>query len=295
MIGRIVGEDIAVAVVPGALEVAVMADPSMIDQLIMNLAVNARDAMPRGGTLTVTTSVATHGEVLGLPAGEYACISVRDTGVGIPPEIRDRIFEPFFTTKEPGKGTGLGLAMVHGIVEAHHGRVEVESEVGAGTTFRAYLPTTIAAMPTRSIVGASRAARDGVTILVVEDDAHVRRAIRVTLEQAGYRVVEAECGASAIARFEQERERIAAVLTDLVMPGAMNGHELAAQLVARRADLKVILATGYSHGVDVPEHGPHVALLRKPIDASELLARIGDCVGGSVVAREAVRDGFAGA
>ncbi|HUQ05973.1 MAG TPA: PAS domain-containing protein [Kofleriaceae bacterium] len=278
MIGRIVGEDVVVEVAPGALEVAVMADPSMIDQLIMNLAVNARDAMPRGGTLRIETSVATHGEMFGLPAGEYACISVRDTGVGIAADIRDRIFEPFFTTKETGKGTGLGLAMVHGIVEQHRGRIEVESEVERGTTFRTYLPTTITPVPTRAAAPVPRSARDGSTILLVEDDAHVRRAVRATLEQAGYRVVEADCGSAAIATYEQEAHRIGAVLTDLVMPGNMNGHELAVQLVARKKDLKVILATGYSHGVEVPERGPHVALLRKPIDAHRLLSVIGDCV-----------------
>jgi CheY-like chemotaxis protein len=249
----------------------------------MNLAVNARDAMPRGGTLAIETAIVSLDD--GHPRlrdgmRDYARISVRDTGCGIPPDVLPRIFEPFFTTKEPGRGTGLGLATVFGVVEQHSGWTDVESEVGRGTTFHVFLPSHASdrrhrLAPTRTD---SRARSE--TILLVEDDAIVRASVRAILAHYGYSVVEATTGPEALERWDEVEGKVDLVLTDLVMPGGMDGRELAAQLVARRPGLCVVYASGYSRdlaGRDLPLR-QNERFVPKPVTADRLLETLRTCL-----------------
>jgi PAS domain S-box-containing protein len=259
LLRRTIGEDIAfhLDLAPGT--VPIDADPGMIDQVLLNLVLNARDAMPSGGTLSVETTL----------AGSSACLVVRDTGVGIEHASLPRIFEPFFTTKEAGRGTGLGLATVHGIVEQHGGRIEVDSTPGMGTTFRVYLPATTAAAlegPAEPELGPVRGRE---TILLVEDEAAVRRALREIIERAGYTVVEAESGALALSSYG--RARIDLVVTDLVMPHGMSGRDLIDQLEKRDPALRAIFITGHARNLDA---GTRHEVLHKPIGADQLLGRI---------------------
>ena len=207
----------------------------MIDQLLMNLAINSRDAMPAGGTLVIQTR----------RAGGAIAIRVHDTGVGIAPEILPHIFEPFFTTKEAGKGTGLGLATVFGIVQQHHGTIDVASEPDQGTTFSVTIPIGGSghAAPARLVRTAPRGSNE--LVLVVEDDPVVRRTTRRTLERGGYRVVDAENGSAAIELWEGLPDKPALLLTDLVMPG-LSGHQVAAALRAFAPGLPVLYTSGYS-------------------------------------------------
>jgi PAS domain S-box-containing protein len=260
MVRRMIGEDIALHLdlAPGSIPID--ADPAMIDQVLVNLALNARDAMPSGGTLAISTSV---------DDTRTACIVVRDTGAGIPAEHLPRIFEPFFTTKEASRGTGLGLATVHGIIEQHRGRIEASSEPGRGATFRIYLPVSdVAAVRAHPAVELPRA-RGTETILLVEDDDSVRRALRELLEDAGYGVVEAERGAAALARLEDGATQIGLVLTDLVMPDGMSGKELAGRITSRWPGVRIVFMSGYSRErvADLGEH----EVLHKPVDPSHLL------------------------
>jgi PAS domain S-box-containing protein len=254
MLRRILGEDISweSRIAPGLPQV--YADPGMMEQVLMNLVVNARDAMPGGGRLAIALDAATfdidyaaaHPPTL---AGRFVCLKVNDTGSGIPPEIRDRIFEPFFTTKEVGSGTGLGLATVFGIVQQHHGWIEVESEVGVGTTFRIFLPAL--EKNTISVIesGDSPVARGGTeTILLVEDENTLRSISSNALRQLGYRVFEAANAADAVQRWTDSQGKVDLLLTDLVLPGGTSGKELANQLLRRRPALRVIYTTGYSTG-----------------------------------------------
>jgi two-component system, cell cycle sensor histidine kinase and response regulator CckA len=263
MLRRILGEDIELQLHLGASNVNILVDPGMLDQVLINLVVNARDAMPRGGALTIITSAATgHAR-----PGHYACVSVRDTGTGMSPEVVSKIFEPFFTTKEPGRGIGLGLSMVFGIVEQHRGWIDVESEPGAGSTFRAYFPIDDGVVDT-SGASRARAVRGVETILVVEDDDHVRRALREVLEHEGYRVLLAEDGRAALRLWDVDPSAIKLVLTDLVMPGGMDGVQLASELKRRQPDLKIVFATGHRRGVSL---GPEHTLLQKPVNADDLV------------------------
>jgi len=255
MLGRILGEDVTLQLNYSAAPATVEADAGMMEQVLLNLAVNARDAMPRGGQLFVRISIADVNEdhVRRHPearAGRFACVSKTDTGTGISPENLSRIFEPFFTTKEIGKGTGLGLATVYGIVKQHQGWVEVESTVGKGTTFRIYIPfvgeeRTEAEKPTTQIV-----VRGGTeTILLVEDERPVRELVARVLEKQGYKVLQAGAGAEAVEVWRPHKDEIHLLLTDLIMPGNMNGRELAEALWMDRPDLKVIFTSGYSADV----------------------------------------------
>ncbi|HEX6938380.1 MAG TPA: MASE1 domain-containing protein [Longimicrobiales bacterium] len=252
MLRRLIGEDIELQ---ASLEPAlghVRVDPGQLQQVLLNLALNARDAMPAGGRITIATAnvddasaCAAAADAGGWPGG-WIVLAVSDTGTGMRPEVRERIFEPFFTTKAPGKGTGLGLSTVYGIVQQCNGCIEVDSEVGRGTTVRVYLPRVAvpidqpeAAAPARDLHGAGRA------VLLVEDDPAVRSLARRILERKGYRVLEAASGADAITRFSQSAHEIDLLLTDLIMPG-MSGRELAARFRAVRPGLAVVFMSGYA-------------------------------------------------
>ena len=233
---------------------AVFADDCNMEQIVLNLAVNARDAMPAGGTLTVRTEDVTVDDahlslVPEAVSGRYVCLSVRDTGTGMDLKTRSHIFEPFFTTKDIGKGTGMGLATVYGIVKQHDGWLEVESESGEGSTFKIYLPVSEEGEEepeTSAVAFLPGPAGAGRTVLVVEDDPAVRFLVKDILVHHHYRVLEAADGEEALALAGEYGEEIVLLLTDMVMPGNVTGRELARRLTADRPQLKVIYTSGYS-------------------------------------------------
>ena len=248
MLQRTLGEHIQLEVLPGQNLPTIHADPGMIDQVLLNLAVNARDAMPNGGRLTIRTTITPPGPPgsENPVSGSSVSLTCTDTGMGIPPEVLPRIFEPFFTTKEVGKGTGLGLATVHGIVQQHRGSIEVSSEVGKGTTFIIVLPAAAeAATAAASKVEGARTQGGTETILVVEDEPVVRQLMRNILGRFGYRVLEAANGMAALKIWRQHQIRIALLLTDVVMPDGMTGWDLAEQLSKDQPKLKIVYTTGY--------------------------------------------------
>jgi two-component system, cell cycle sensor histidine kinase and response regulator CckA len=264
MLQRMVGEDV---VITTSLEPdlgRVKIDAGCFVQVLMNLAVNARDAMPRGGSLLIATRH-TANEVM---------ISVTDTGCGMTDEVKRRAFEPLFTTKDLGKGTGLGLSVVHRIIEQAGGRIEVDSELGAGTTFRMFLPLHSAASAP-SIEAACVDARGCEKVVVVDDDPHVRSSIARALRQRGYEVLEAGNGHAALEIMVDERRRIDLLVTDVVMPG-MDGCELADTARRGRPALQVLYISGYTDDA-VVRHGVErggVDLLEKPFHSEALAARI---------------------
>jgi len=281
MLHRLLGEQVTITHVLPERVLLTEADEGMIEQVIMNLCINARDAMPRGGELKLAIDSVIIGpneplaRVEARP-GRFLCLSISDTGSGMDATTRQRIFEPFFTTKEIGKGTGLGLAIVHGIVKQHRGWVEVDSAVGQGTTFRVYLPE-------RAVSGEGQAAANlhtepprgrGETVLVVEDEIGLRTVMALVFRQKGYKVIEASSGPEAIARWQEHGGRIDLVLTDMIMPGGMDGQELIGQLLEQKRDLNIIICTGYGH-LDSAEPfagNPRITLLRKPFDMAVLLS-----------------------
>jgi CheY-like chemotaxis protein len=218
----------------------------------MNLSVNSRDAMPRGGTLSISVSICEvdvgHSRQFAeARSGRFVCLTHADTGMGIPPENVGRIFEPFFTTKELGKGTGLGLATVYGIVKQHKGWIEVESELGKGTTFRIFLPASSNPIaPPDPVSPPTRAADGSETILVVEDERDLREIITRTLIRHGYRVFQAVDGNDALKIWDEYKNVIDLLFTDVIMPGGINGRELAEKLLQQKPKLKVIYSSGYS-------------------------------------------------
>jgi two-component system cell cycle sensor histidine kinase/response regulator CckA len=282
MLPRLIGEDIQLVFVPGKDLVKVKADPAQIEQVVMNLATNARDAMPRGGKLTIETSnialdqayVQKHVIV---PAGEYVLLAVSDSGDGIPAEHLNHIFEPFYTTKEAGKGTGLGLATAYGIVKQSEGFIWVYSEPGLGTTFKIYLPRVHRASEVErpSIIPSSPHGRE--TVLLVEDEAAVRASTNEFLVSRGYTVVTAENGVDALRVSREYSGPIHLMITDVVMP-KMSGPQVAIQLAAERPDMKTLFVSGYAentvlrHGnIDVTER-----FLSKPFSLSTLANKIRD-------------------
>ena len=286
MLGRLLGEDIALQLNYFPQPVTVQADAGMLEQVLLNLAVNARDAMPKGGVLGIRIAplevdaprVAQQPEA---QVGRFVCVTVSDTGCGIPPENLRRIFEPFFTTKEVGKGTGLGLATVYGIVKQHQGWLEVESEFGKGARFRFFLPCSAATAEATEVQPAEPAVRGGTeTILVVEDEAPLRELVCNVLSGHGYRILQAESGRRALEVWRESKDHIDLLLTDLVMPDRMNGRELAATLRAEYPRLKVLFTSGYSaHEVGQDSVLPcDLNYLQKPYQPRKLAQAVRDCL-----------------
>lgn len=262
MLSRLVGEHIQMSVVHTDRPTCVRADEGMIDQVLVNLCVNARDAMPDGGHIEIGVHVVPCADLLdgdagipelhgdGLPS-TFVCLRVSDTGCGIAPEVQERIFEPFFTTKGVGLGTGLGLPTVHGITHQHGGFCRVHSVVGQGTRFEVYLPGLEGPLADTGREESSRGETRGgsETVLLVEDDPSVSALIRLTLQNAGYRILAADTGRSALALWEENGARVNLLLTDLVMPDGVSGSDLADRLTARRPRLPVVFTSGYSSEV----------------------------------------------
>jgi PAS domain S-box-containing protein len=251
MLPRLIGEDIDLKMVPGNGLGRVMADASQLQQVVMNLVVNARDAMPDGGRLTIETANAEwdekHGLDYGFEAkpGSFVMLSVADNGIGIDPETRAHLFEPFFTTKGVDKGTGLGLSIVYGVVNRSGGFILVDSEPGQGTTFKIYLPRVEAEASTSAINVPPKSRRGSETILLVEDEQGVRGAISHFLQGQGYTVLEAHNPRAAIEIAQEQSKPIHLLMTDMIMP-EMNGRELAKQLTATRPEMSVLFISGYT-------------------------------------------------
>jgi two-component system cell cycle sensor histidine kinase/response regulator CckA len=281
MLGRILGEDVELALVTEPALWMVRVDPSSFDQVIMNLMVNARDAMPEGGKASIETRNATIDAAfarthLGAVAGDYAMVAVTDSGTGMDKATLARIFDPFFTTKEKGKGTGLGLSTVFGIVQQAGGGVWVESEPGEGSTFRVYFPRVAAAVTAKRSSAPPPLARGGSeTILLVEDEEPVRNMLELVLRRQGYTVLVASDGPSALTASARHSGPISLLLTDVVMP-RMNGPELARQVAANRPGIVTLYVSGYTddsvvrHGVAAGE----MAFLPKPITPNVLANRV---------------------
>jgi len=290
LLRRLIGEDVELRIVPASELAAVQADASQLEQVLVNLAVNARDAMPRGGILTIQTAnvVLDDAYVASQPlvtAGDYVMIAVSDTGTGMNAVTRVRVFEPFFTTKERGKGTGLGLATAYGIVKQSGGYIWVYSELGIGTTFKVYLPRVVGpAEPLATTPVATGPLRGSETILVVEDQAEVRTLIRKMLEARGYRVLTAEHGPAALQIAALHSGPIHLLLSDVVMPG-MSGRELSLTLSATRTTMRTLYLSGYTDE-SIVHHGvlaAGVAFLQKPFTADGLAQKVREVLGAPAV------------
>jgi PAS domain S-box-containing protein len=278
---RVIGEDIAFKTVLQEIKLTVMADVYQLEQVLMNLATNARDAMPQGGTLTLTTEAVqldqsfTESHGFGKP-GQYALLTVSDTGEGMDEETRQRIFEPFFTTKDVGKGTGLGLAAVYGIICRHEGFINVYSEPGCGTTFQIYLPVIHQKAGEETVAERQEASFGGAeTILLAEDDESVRCLTRTILTDLGYTVIEAVDGEDAVRKFAANKDAIDLLLFDLVMP-KMNGNAAYDEIRIIRPEVKAILTSGYAPDIIRQRVGAGngVTILSKPAPPAELLRRV---------------------
>ena len=290
MLRRLIGEDIALTIVPGSALGRVKADPSQIEQIVLNLVVNARDAMPKGGTVTIETSNVVLDEASAddhetFRPGPYVLVAVGDTGCGMDAQTRRHIFEPFFTTKEPGKGTGLGLSTVYGIVTQSDGYILVDSEPGRGTTFKVYLPL-VTSEPDRGSAETERPrlSRGTETILLVEDEGTVRVLVGNILEGNGYRVLVASHSEEAFRLSGHHEGPIHLMVTDVVMPG-MSGRELAERLASSRPKMKVLYISGYTDDAIV-RHGvqtQNTAFLQKPFTPDTLLRKVREVLGGSTL------------
>jgi two-component system cell cycle sensor histidine kinase/response regulator CckA len=284
MLRRLLGEDIALELQGNTALPAIVADEGMMEQVVVNLSVNARDAMPRGGHLTLGTrpvevdAAAAEANPEARP-GKFVCLTVSDTGCGMDLATRKRIFEPFFTTKDVGKGTGLGLATVYGIVKQHQGWIEVESEVGKGTVFRVFLPVRAASTGQPAAGSTDLTVRGGTeTILLVEDESALRQLAKWCLNRHGYQVLEATNGIEAQALWREHGRAIALLLTDMVLPGGVNGLELAERLRAEKDTLKVLIATGYRLETSGAPVGRGFAYLEKPYEMAALAVAVRACL-----------------
>jgi CheY-like chemotaxis protein len=280
MLQRMLGEDVDLRVVLSPERPTIHIDPGQLEQVLMNLAVNSRDAMPRGGTLTIAVEARDLDEAFvashhGTSVGRHALLEVMDTGIGMDEDTLGRVFEPFFTTK--GRGTGLGLATVFGVVRQSGGTIWVESTPGHGTTVRLYFPLVagVRADDGPEVVPDAESLRGRETILVVEDDELVRRVAEEILQRHGYRVLLARSAADALFLCEQNPSTIDMVLTDVVMP-RMSGQQLVDRLALLRPEIRVLYMSGYAGGL-VAEHGPlaqGAALVQKPLAPGDLLAHV---------------------
>ena len=282
MLQRLMREDIQLQLKLAPSPLQAYADPGMIEQLVLNLAVNARDAMPMGGQLLVETTslTVTEGSAYADPdakPGVYVGFRISDTGTGIAPDVLPRIFEPFFTTKPKGAGTGLGLATVFGIVKQHHGWITVESKLGEGTTFGIFMPVTDRAPePAVSAPSPLRYRGGNESVLLVEDEAAMRASTKAVLERCGYRVMEAPNGADAVKLFRSRIGSVDLLITDLVMPGGMSGRDAARELREVKPGLRVLYMSGYSIETAGKEWllGPGEAFLQKPFEAGAFLETV---------------------
>lgn len=286
MLGRLINEDVTILLELQPELAVIKADRAQVEQVVVNLAVNARDAMPTGGTMTIETANVELDENygkrhLGLTAGRYVVLTVSDTGTGMTPEVQARLFEPFFTTKDVGKGTGLGLATIHGIVARTGGGVNVYSELGLGTSFKVFFPRADVATAKVDVPAPEIPLAVGThSVLVVEDASGLRELARRLLDRLGYIVFTASSSEEALRLFD-ENPSIDVLLTDVVMPG-INGPELSRRLVERRPALKVLFMSGYTDDA-IAQHGvlkPGVVLLNKPFTAETLGRKIRDVLDG---------------
>lgn len=286
MLRRVIREDVTLELHLDSAPLKVSADAGMLEQVLVNLAVNARDAMPNGGRIVIETAEKVVTAQLAdlnpeATPGRYAWLSVSDTGCGMPAEIQSRIFEPFFTTKEVGKGTGLGLATVFGIVKQHRGWLRVYSEIGKGTNFQIFLPTSEEAAETPAAEPSKPKPRGGTeTILLAEDNQIMRMLTKTVLEGSGYKVVDAADGIAAERAWEAHQAKVALLLTDLIMPGGVDGRELAIRLQRQNPSLKVLFISGYSPeiaGRQLKLHAKQM-FLQKPYSSEELLHAVRKCL-----------------
>jgi PAS domain S-box-containing protein len=285
MLGRVLGEDVLLQAHYSRTPALLRADQGMLEQVILNLAVNSRDAMPKGGELTISVNATECGEG-GLPGapeaapGRYICLTVADTGSGIPSDILPKIFEPFFTTKDVGKGTGLGLATVYGIVKLHKGWIVVNSQIGKGAEFHVYLPAlTDVTADIRMPITSTRLRRGVETVLYVEDEPSVRLLVGAILRRNGYTVVEAESGPAAKAAWGRSKDSINLLLTDMIMPGGLAGHHLAKEFQSDRPNLRVVYTSGYSFDAIQDQSSlESVHFLPKPFTPEHLLDVLRSCL-----------------
>jgi PAS domain S-box-containing protein len=282
MLRRILGEDVALQVELLPELPSIMADLGMIEQVLLNLAVNSRDAMPRGGQLTLKTSAVAIDPAAArknpeAASGRFVCLTFSDTGCGIAPGNLGRIFEPFFTTKELDRGTGLGLATVYGIIKQHQGWIDVQSRLGEGTTFQIFVPASTARGGTLQMTPSEQTVIGGTeTILVVEDEAPLLKLMQHILESYGYKVLGCANGRQALESWGEHRKKIDLLLTDLILPDGMAGTELARILQASKPGLKVLYTSGYNAERLAKEFPPgtHVKLVQKPFHARKLAERV---------------------
>ncbi len=287
MLGRLIGEDIRLVFDSASHLPAIEADAGMMEQVLMNLVVNSRDAMPRGGRITISTTVVKIADS-SLSAhshcrpGTFVCLSVADTGTGMDEPTLKRIFEPFFTSKEQGKGTGLGLATVHGIVAQHQGWIEVKSQVGEGTVFRIYLPASGKPIYPGALATPEPIRRGQETILLVEDEPKVRRLVARTLRALGYGVHEAANGQEAMDQWQQYGSQVDLLFTDMVMPEGMTGLELVERLQALKSGLKAIISSGYSAEIVQTKlsNRTGIVYLPKPYETKVLAEVVRACLDG---------------
>jgi PAS domain S-box-containing protein len=285
MLHRLLGEHIELVYEPSAQPAWIDADSGMMEQVLMNLCVNARDAMPQGGPLRIVTS---HLEItpeiasrtVNARVGSFHCLAVIDAGTGIPPEIQERVFEPFFTTKAPGNGTGLGLATVYSIVRQHQGWITLDSLPGTGTTFLVYLPAATPAPDVASTTDTAGLPQGNETLLLVEDDPSLLRTASLLLRTCGYRVLEARNGPEALQIWQESESQIQLLFTDIVMPGGLSGIELAKKLRQSKPALKILMTTGYS--ADLVNSGglsdKTIKLLPKPYTPANLAQTLRHCL-----------------
>ncbi|MFZ2198528.1 MAG: ATP-binding protein, partial [Thermodesulfovibrionales bacterium] len=280
MLKTLIPDEIALKISPAGNESPIFADPYQIGQIIINLCMNAKDAMPLGGELYLKTDfLQLHEEYTGKYAtvkpGSYMVLSVRDTGTGMDEKTMDRIFEPFFSTKHSGKGTGLGLTIVHSIVQQHNGFIDIESEANKGTTFRIFFPASMVNNQEMSVTGQGNKYKTPGkgTLLVAEDDELIRRFLERLLTQRGFTVVLAEDGDEAIGKYQKHRDSIDMLILDVVLPGR-NGSEVYGFVKSLRPDIKVLFISGHTDNIISADgiFDENVQFLSKPLDAEELLA-----------------------